>query len=53
MAIWQAQVRIPDGAGTRLVVTRVMATTTFQARLLLEQQYGQGSVVSGPVQVKD
>ena len=37
MTIWQAQVRIPDGAGTRIIETRVMAPTSHAARLMLPQ----------------
>lgn len=48
MKIWEAQVRMPDGAGTRIVAVRVMATSSHQARLLLEQQHGRTNVLTAP-----
>ena len=48
MKIWQAQVRVPDGAGTRILETRVMAQTSHSDRLLLEQQYGRSNVLTAP-----
>ena len=51
MTIWQAQVRVPDGAGTRIIETRVMALTSHAARLMLEQQYGRANVLTAPKMV--
>ena len=51
MTIWQAQVRVPDGAGTRIIETRVMAPTSHAARLMLEQQYGRANVITAPRRV--
>ena len=51
MKIWQAQVRVPDGAGTRIIETRVMANSNHAARLLLEQQYGRANVLTAPKMV--
>lgn len=48
MTIWQAQVRVPDGAGTRIIDTRVMAHSSHAARLLLEQQYGKMNLIGMP-----
>lgn len=48
MKIWEAQVRVPDGAGTRIIAVRVMATSSHQARLLLEQQHGRANVLTAP-----
>jgi hypothetical protein len=48
MKIWEAQVRVPDGAGTRIIAVKVMATSSHQARLLLEQQHGRTNVLTGP-----
>jgi len=48
MKIFEAQVRIPNGAGTSVVKTRVMAETSFKARLLLEHQYGRNNVIGAP-----
>lgn len=51
MTIWQAQVRVPDGAGTRILATRVMAASSHAARLMLEQQYGRANVITAPQRV--
>jgi hypothetical protein len=48
MKIWEAQVRVPDGAGTRIVAVRVMADSTHSARLLLEQQYKRENILTAP-----
>ena len=48
MKIWEAQVRVPDGAGTLIIAVRVMATSSHQALLLLEQQHGRTIVLTGP-----
>jgi len=51
MTIWQAQVRVTDGAGTRIMMTRVMANSSHAARLMLEQQYGRANVLTAPQRV--
>jgi hypothetical protein len=48
MKIFEAQVRVANGNGTTVVKTRVMAETTFAAKLLLEQQYGRENVIGSP-----
>jgi hypothetical protein len=48
MKIWEAQVRVPNGAGTAVIKTRVMAETSFKARLLLEHQYGRANLIGAP-----
>jgi hypothetical protein len=50
--IFEAQVRVPNGGGTTVVKTRVMAENSYAARLLLEQQYGRNNIVSSPMMVK-
>ena len=49
---YEAQIKVPNGSGTLLVRTRILAENTFKARLLLEQQYGRGTVVGSPWLVK-
>jgi hypothetical protein len=52
MKIFEVQVRVPNGAGTSIVKTRVMAENTYQARLLVEHQYGPENVIGSPRIVK-
>lgn len=52
MNTFEATIRIRSpGGATMLVKTRVAAINYFQARLLLERQYGIGSLVGTPVRI--
>ena len=52
MNTFEATIRIHSpGGATMLVEARVAAINYFQARLLLERQYGVGSLVGTPVKI--
>lgn len=51
MKVYEVQVKVANGAGTMIVKTRVMADNTFQAKLLVEQQYGKNNLIGSPRQV--
>ena len=46
LKVFQAKVRVASSNGYQVVETRVMAQSTFKARLLFEAQYGRGCLVS-------
>jgi hypothetical protein len=46
---WKAKVKLPNGAWQEVTV---QADSFFNAKAMLESQYGKGSVVSGPTEVR-
>lgn len=52
MHLYEAQVRIKTPSGTSLLIpTRVHAQHPLEAKILLEAQYGKGSVLGSPTKV--
>jgi hypothetical protein len=52
MYTYEAQIKVSSPSGTTLLVkTRIQAQDPYRAKLLLEQQYGWGSVVGTPNRV--
>jgi hypothetical protein len=45
---WKAKVRLSNGS---IQEVTVQADSYFNAKAMLESQYGKGSIFSGPVQV--
>ena len=54
MNTYKASVRVAQsgGIGKMVVWVQVKAQSRYAAQSLLEAQYGRGSVVNGPTQVK-
>ncbi len=54
MKTWEATVRVPNASGSSYqnVKTRVQASDYNQAKMLLEAQYGRGSISTNPREVK-
>ncbi len=54
MKTWEATVRVPNGSGSSYqnVKTRVQTSDYNQAKMLLEAQYGRGSISTNPREVK-
>lgn len=49
MNTYEAQIRVTTSPGSTLLVkTRIQAQDPYRARLLLEEQYGRGSVLGTP-----
>ena len=46
---WEATIRLPRNGDQ--VRVRIQAPTQFDAKQMIELQYGQGSVLFGPVRV--
>jgi hypothetical protein len=52
MNTYEAQIRVTTSPGSTLLVkARIQAQDPYRARLLLEQQYGRGSVLGTPARV--
>ncbi len=46
---YKARIKIGNGGGSQEVT--VQADTTYNAKKMLEAQYGKGSIIFGPVRV--
>lgn len=49
MKTWKARIRLKNGSTTE---TTVNAKTQSEAKALLEQTYGKGSIANGPTEVR-